>query len=200
MDVFLDPTVKRRSARALFEQLRNGVISGRLAAGDRLPPSRELAERLGVSRSTVTTVYGRLAAEGFIEGRAGAGSYVVDLAQTGRAGSPPAALLPRRVLPAAAMPGSEAAARFDLRSGRPDASLFPRREWRQCLSAATIAPPPGYGDAAGLPELRRIIAHWIGTSRSVVVGPDDVVITSGAQVSGPLLIPASSSSRILANR
>ena len=76
MDLYLDPTLRGAKTSALFDQLRDAIVSGRLAAGDRLPPSRDIATQLGVSRSTVTTVYGRLAAEGYIEGRAGAGSYV----------------------------------------------------------------------------------------------------------------------------
>ena len=76
MDLFLDPEQKRGATRALFVQLRDGILSGRFAAGDRLPASRELAGQLGVSRHTVTTVYGRLVAEGFLEGRAGGGTAV----------------------------------------------------------------------------------------------------------------------------
>ena len=39
MDLFLDPEQKRGATRALFQQLRDGILSGRFAAGDRLPPS-----------------------------------------------------------------------------------------------------------------------------------------------------------------
>ena len=68
MDLFLDPTLKGAKTSELFEQLREAIVSGRLEAGDRLPPTREVAAQLAVSRSTVTTVYGRLSAEGYIEG------------------------------------------------------------------------------------------------------------------------------------
>ena len=76
MDLFLDTSLRGAKTSELFEQLREAIVSGRLAAGDRLPPTREVADQIAVSRSTVTTVYGRLAAEGYIEGRAGAGSFV----------------------------------------------------------------------------------------------------------------------------
>src|SRR5690349_18587952 len=74
VDLFLDADQRRGATKALFLQLRDGILSGRFAAGDRLPASRELASQLGISRHTVTTVYGRLVAEGFAEGHAGGGT------------------------------------------------------------------------------------------------------------------------------
>ena len=95
MDLFLDPMLTGAKTSELFEQLREAIVSGRLAAGDRLPPTREVAGQLAVSRNTVTTVYGRLAAEGYIEGRAGAGSYVrPGLSSASRSLQQPAALEP----------------------------------------------------------------------------------------------------------
>ncbi len=76
--------------------------------------------------------------------------------------------------------GAAKAARFDLRAGRPDLALFPFRRWRRCTTAALQATPPNYGDPVGDPELRTVLAHWIGRTRGVVSTPADVVVTSGA--------------------
>ena len=46
MDLFLDPTLRGEKTSALFEQLRDAIVSGRLATGDRLPPSRDIATQL----------------------------------------------------------------------------------------------------------------------------------------------------------
>jgi GntR family transcriptional regulator / MocR family aminotransferase len=48
----------------IYRQLRQAILAGQLRPGDPLPPSRELARRLTVSRSTVTGAYDRLAGEG----------------------------------------------------------------------------------------------------------------------------------------
>ncbi|TDE11416.1 GntR family transcriptional regulator, partial [Jiangella asiatica] len=53
------------SAR-VYRALRDGLRDGRLRPGDRLPPTRELARTLRVSRNTVATAYERLVAEGFL--------------------------------------------------------------------------------------------------------------------------------------
>jgi GntR family transcriptional regulator/MocR family aminotransferase len=187
MDLFLDPTLTGAKTSELFEQLREAIVSGRLAAGDRLPPTREVAGQLAVSRNTVTTVYGRLAAEGYIEGRAGAGSYVSPgLSSARRSLQQPAALEP--VVRATsstvqwALGGfDETPPTFDLRTGRPDPSLFPLAEWRRCMTTAMQTPPGGYVNPAGLPALRRALAQWVGRSRAVEATADQIIITSGAQ-------------------
>lgn len=187
MDLFLDPTIAGAKTSGLFEQLREAIVSGRLATGDRLPPTRDVAVELGVSRNTVTTVYGRLAAEGYIEGRAGAGSYVsAGLASSRRSIQQPAALEP--VIKSAsstvewALGGFDATPpKFDLRTGRPDPALFPLVEWRRCMTTAMQIAPGGYMNPAGLPSLRRAIAQWVGRSRAVEATADQVIVTSGAQ-------------------
>ena len=50
--------------RQLTEALREAILSGRLAAGTRLPSTRSLAGDLDVSRSTVVAAFEQLAAEG----------------------------------------------------------------------------------------------------------------------------------------
>jgi GntR family transcriptional regulator/MocR family aminotransferase len=60
----------------IYRQIRRAVLDGRLRAGDRLPPSRELARALAVSRLTVTIVYERLAGEGYVRTATGSGTFV----------------------------------------------------------------------------------------------------------------------------
>ncbi len=47
-------------AGQLYTQLRSAIESGRLAAGTQLPPSRLLAEQLGISRKTISDTYAQL--------------------------------------------------------------------------------------------------------------------------------------------
>ena len=56
----------------VYRQLRAAIRTGQLRPGEYLTPSRELAQALAVSRSTVVAAYDRLAAEGFVISRAGA--------------------------------------------------------------------------------------------------------------------------------
>jgi GntR family transcriptional regulator/MocR family aminotransferase len=174
-----------RSAR-IYRELLEAIMDGRLPAGSRVPPTRELADRLAVSRGTVTTAYERLTAEGFLVARTGAGTFVsadAEPRQARRARSG-RQLLPRHrwtTLPAPVPDAGPAA--YDLSVVGPDTSLFPLAAWRRLVSATlrpSITAAPTY-DGKGHPALQREIARYIGLSRSVVAGPDDVLLTNGAQ-------------------
>lgn len=171
----------------MYEQIRDEIAFGRLRPGDRLPPSRHVAGQLGLSRHTVTTAYGRLAAEGFTQGRAGGGTVVADIpASVPRPVEHLAAITPStRFAGWIPEPGPYANGRdrFDLRAGIPDPALFPLQAWRRRLTMATtaVATSAGTGDPAGEIGLRRAIARWAGRSRSVIADETMVIVTSGAQ-------------------
>jgi GntR family transcriptional regulator/MocR family aminotransferase len=189
VELYIDPALKRGVAKALFEQIRDAVVSGRVAQGDRLPPSRETAAQLGISRHTVTTVYGRLVAEGYLEGRAGGGTFVATTAPAagaataqGRRDRPASPLRPARVVTPnepnvePAPPGGS-----DLRIGLADPALFPVRRWKQSVASTLHAPPAGDPDPAGMPALRRSLARWVGRSRGVEAAAGQVMVVTGAQ-------------------
>lgn len=60
----------------IYTGIRSAIVDGTAAADARLPSTRELARHLGVSRLTVDDAYARLAAEEYIVGRRGSGTYV----------------------------------------------------------------------------------------------------------------------------
>ncbi|GAA2449618.1 GntR family transcriptional regulator [Agromyces soli] len=78
----LSLTIDPSAAAAPFEQLRAAVVeavqSGRLAAGDRLPTVRALAEQLGLAANTVAKAYRALEADGVIETRGRNGTVVAE--------------------------------------------------------------------------------------------------------------------------
>ncbi|MGH6944559.1 MAG: GntR family transcriptional regulator, partial [Geminicoccaceae bacterium] len=74
--VVLDPGGAEPLHRQLYFGIREAILDGRLRPGLRLPSSRWLAQELGVSRNTVLLAFEQLGAEGYLDGRVGAGSYV----------------------------------------------------------------------------------------------------------------------------
>src|SRR6266536_5813157 len=60
----------------LYREVRRAILDGRLKRGVRLPPTREMARHYGLSRGTVINAFEELKAEGYLEGRIGAGTYV----------------------------------------------------------------------------------------------------------------------------
>src|SRR6201997_4457255 len=63
--------------RQIYEHLRESILTGTLPESTRLPPERQMAEKLNVNRSTVVHAYRELVADGLIEQRVGSGSRVV---------------------------------------------------------------------------------------------------------------------------
>ena len=80
----LDPANAVPLYRQIRDQIRQLITSGALAVGDRLPPSRELAQRLGVHRTTVANAYADLTADGWIAGHVGRGTFVAESPQAAK--------------------------------------------------------------------------------------------------------------------
>ena len=172
----------------IYKQLRGAIVDGRLRPGDRLPPTRDLARSLSVSRTTVSVAYDRLVGEGFVRSRVGAGTFVSDHAPPRRLVAKQRrrdALVPRKIWEGIPMPiAFGRRAQFDFRSGLPDAALFPHVLWRRLMSREMRSEAVGrgvYGDPAGLRSLREAIARHIGIARAVDASADDITITSGTQ-------------------
>jgi GntR family transcriptional regulator/MocR family aminotransferase len=189
---------RKNLSSEIYRQIRNAIGDGRLRPGDCLPASRDLAHSLNVSRTTVTEAYDRLAGEGFVVSRIGAGTYVNNqLVRTSReektrrvVGS----LQPRAVWDSITLSRAfDKPALFDFRTGLPDASLFPHETWRRLVVRALHSEAVAggvYSEPAGHSGLREAIARHIGVSRGVQVSAGDITITSGAQQSLDLVARA----------
>ena len=189
MELHVSLEGRKNLSREIYRQVRGAIVDGRLRPGDALPPTREMARRLGVARMTVTIAYDRLAGEGFILSRVGSGTFVSEHVASAR----PTSREPRArgVLRPRPFWNSIRAINlfaqrvpFDFRTGVPDATLFPYDVWRKLLARELRAEPISanlYGHPAGHCELRDAIARHIGVSRGVRCSGDDVTITNGTQ-------------------
>jgi len=190
MDVHVSLRGRGDLSARIYRQILDAIVDGRLRPGERLPPTRELAAQLDVSRNTAALAYERLTAEGFLTGRVGDGTFVsteLPLSEPRSRHAPVGRGLHARRLwqsiPAPAQGGS-AAPPYNFRAGIPDSQLFPLTTWRR-LMARQLRPAAmrsaAYGDAAGHPRARAAIARYVGLSRSVRAAADDVIVTQGAQ-------------------
>ncbi|WP_431903024.1 PLP-dependent aminotransferase family protein [Nonomuraea sp. bgisy101] len=171
-------------AAQIYRQLRDAILDGRLREGERLPPTRELASSLDVARNTVAVAYDRLMADGFLVGRAGAGTFVCAPARAalGRRAPQGSGVQPRAVwrsIPSKTTTRTPPA--FDFRVGTPDLRLFPMETWRRLVARELRVSAAGYLAPEGHAGLRGAIARYFGIARSVRAAPDDVIVTQGAQ-------------------
>jgi len=72
------PVQPKKISDQVFEQLRDMIFRGQLKPLDQLPPERDLAQQMGVSRPTVRNAVGRLVSLGLVEQRQGHGTFVAN--------------------------------------------------------------------------------------------------------------------------
>jgi GntR family transcriptional regulator / MocR family aminotransferase len=154
---------------ALEDALRAAIRERRLQPGTRLPSTRALAGDLGLSRGTVVEAFAQLTAEGYLEARRGAGTWIADVSAAAVARTPPVAHLPRP-------------ARFSFSPGLPDLTAFPKAAWmaalRQGVRGAS-ATSLGYGDPRGRRDLREQLASYLARARGVCADPELVIVCGG---------------------
>jgi GntR family transcriptional regulator / MocR family aminotransferase len=192
----LDPASKLPRHRQIYEAWRQGVLQGRLRRGERMPSTRELAQSLGVARSTVTQAYEQLIAEGYLVATRGAGTFVC--------GELPEAAPERPALKSARRPSAPirwsrwastaqcdpipnpptpSAGVLNLAQWGPDLRHFPVALWRR-LVARHLRAPTGlldYADPRGHAELRAQIAAYVVRVRAARCTPEQVLIVNGSQ-------------------
>lgn len=199
---------RRGLSQQLYQALRARVLDGRLSSGTRLPATRELATMLVLSRNSVVRAYDQLYAEGYIESRVGDGTYVSRLPKlstqvsTGLSHglSTDLSTISEEYTEdlSSHRRSSEALRRLKThhlsppRSGQPRAfrvgipafDLFPFDVWAKLQAGFWRNPTPaqlGYGNPAGEPMLRELIAAYLRRSRGLNCMAEQIVITSGAQ-------------------
>lgn len=190
------------SAAPVYRQLADHLVAlidaGRLRPGERIPPSRDLAAALGLSRNTVSRALDDLAAAGLLDAHVGRGTFVASRAPRlrgaarGDAPAPPPrpfawqALLSTRArslrAPRDPVQGIETGVRFDFRAGHVDAGALPitdvQRAWQRALGR--LPECANEFDPMGHLPLRAAVARSLG-ARGIACRAEDVLVTAGAQ-------------------
>ena len=162
---------------ALYRCIRRDILSGKLAAGEKLPSKRALAAHLEVSKITVEAAYNQLLAEGYIRSEEKVGYFAENLQK----------------LPSPA-PIPEAAAQhaedlIDLTGDSP--SHFPFSVWSRLQREVMLDLGEGLLlplHKQGLPQLRCAIARHLQQFRGMQVDPDNILVGAGTDFLYNLLV------------
>jgi GntR family transcriptional regulator/MocR family aminotransferase len=174
---------------AVYDAVRQYILTGELKGGARLPSTREFAFQLGVSRNTVTLAYERLVGEDLVEGRERSGLFVR------RLGALPTAAPDERSTVGQLPPNiarlvdiysyvSQADRLRPFAVGTPALDEFPSAIWGRLARRHLRSAGPqllGYGDPLGLRPLREAICDHVSLSRGVRCSPDQILVCAGAQ-------------------
>ena len=177
-----------RTSRPLYghlvELLEAAISKGELASGARVPPERELASRLGISRTTVVSAYRELESRGLLRGYVGRGTFVC--APPDPSGAPFAW---RGKIAAAALRSSDPTMRDALRhasdgrllslaAGEPAIDCFPTAAFQKAIEHSIRREGHAvwrHGPTEGQPQMREAVAERFG------VPAESVLVLAGAQ-------------------
>lgn len=165
----------------IARQLKNAIEHGELKAGARLPSSRTWSQELGVSRSTVENAYGELVAQGWLERRGQAGTFVSGHVR------------PEKTVATPAVFAGESQTPDPFQMGLPALDLFPREIWARVMGRRLRTQTRfdlALGDVCGEAVLREAIVDYLRVSRSIECLPEQVFITSGYASSMTLILRA----------
>jgi len=185
-DIKLDRKSERPVYIQLVEQMRSLISEHRIGQGLKLPSSRELAEELNLSRKTVVSAHDQLIAEGYLEARRGAGTFVQDVSFLGM--QPVRDIAPKSFYDYVE-PSSFGEA-LPLSPSTPDKTQFPRTSWVRAAKKAQLsiplsamfAPPNG-----GYKPLREVLTNHLWSMRGIKCDPEQIIITSGMRESFSLV-------------
>lgn len=185
----------------LYDCMRADIENGSIAAGEKLPSKRKLADHLGVSIVTVEGAYRQLIAEGYVESRARRGYFAAHIsssnthALSGASGIVVSDDDSARVAfghggeETSVAPPSYA---FDLSKGQLPESLFPLASWSKALRDTLTQEPAsalvGESDPLGCMALREEISRYLRQTRGLVASPENIVVGSGAQTLYNLIV------------
>ena len=190
----LDYNLEQRGEASLYEyvyqQIRDDIVAGRIAAGEHLPSKRAFASHLGISVVTIENAYSQLLAEGYICSKPRRGYYACELPE-----APVLALaeteLDRDSAPAG-LNAHDAGEQPEQFAPLSPSALEAARLWQSALRATLtsedereiFSPAPAQGTA----RLRCAIAHHLRGTRGMNVNPDNIVIGAGAQLLDTMLV------------
>lgn len=182
--------------RQIYDGYRKAILEGKLRAGQRIPSTRALARELGISRLPVLTAFEQLLHEGYLEGRAGSGTFVASAihdmrdAIAAENGSARRRSSHKRgaVVSSASRPRDVRVQKAELGAFRvslPALDHFPKKIWARLVTRharAMSIEQMAYGDPAGYLPLRHAVADYLRTARAVACDASQVLIVSGSQM------------------
>ena len=165
----------------LYRCIKGDILSGRLAAGEKLPSKRALAAHLGTAVVTVENAYAQLLAEGYLTSRERSGCYVAQV-ETRQSPPPP---------PAPVQAVSERRWLLDLRGVGSGIEGFPFSVWAKLTRRVLTERGPALLRAiphSGVPALRRTLARHLYELRGIQVSPEQIVVGAGTEYLYNLLV------------
>ncbi|MBT3203158.1 MAG: PLP-dependent aminotransferase family protein, partial [Gammaproteobacteria bacterium] len=200
--IFFDQEKATPIYRQLYDFIQQAIVTGEFPAKAQLPSSRLLSKELCISRSTVTTTYDQLIAEGYLTSQRGSGTTVAKALKPAHLEH----IKPEQEDNELSVERLSTFGQAYLKSSKarnyanykdsllavslPSIVSFPHGPWGRILSKYAKKPlslEAGYDHPTGIYSLKTAVASYLGLSRGVNTGAENVLILNSTQAAVDLL-------------
>lgn len=188
LNITLDPASDTPLYKQLADAITGLIEGGRIASGQKLPPTRELAEQLGLNRTTISAAYSLLEETGLLEGQVGRGSFVLGReTDSQHMRTDWESILPARD---EGLVDSAHQVEISFANSRPSEDGFPLAQFRRLAKQVIDGPQAAeilqLGAPHGYAPLRRYLLEH-ARAAGIANQSDDLMITNGCQQALDLL-------------
>lgn len=165
----------------IYRKIRDDILTGKIKAGEKLPPKRALAENLSVSVITIENAYAQLMSEGYIYSKERSGFYVEKIARQKLLSPPVRQETKKEKIPVTA----------DFTSNKMYADSFPFSVWAKLMRETLLEDGEkllGAQAHAGAYILRKAISDYLYRARAIDAPPENIVIGAGSEYICSLLV------------
>lgn len=173
----------------LYEALKNEIEAGNLPEGSQMPPTRIMADSLGLSRSTVVKAYNLLTENKLLSSQQGSGFFIAEAAKSNNAvvvnhtGYPAISELGQAFLENIHILNNPSIPGVAFMPGLPPLDIFPIGQWQKLSNLYwrnIKASELNQSTSSGLKSLKDNIVRYLLLARKIKCEPSQVVIVSGS--------------------
>ena len=172
--VFVDTSLPIPAYEQIYSFIKKEIIEGRLGKGTKLPSTRELADYIQFSRSTILMAYEQLIAEGYIETRPRSGYFVTEIEKGFGSSSVRNHSVKKHC--------EKECYEIDFSPDGIEEDFFPYNEWRRLSHQVIVSENSelvNSGEPQGDKGLRKQIAQYLGESRGARTDADHIILGAG---------------------
>ncbi|MEM7375205.1 MAG: PLP-dependent aminotransferase family protein [Bacteroidota bacterium] len=175
----------------LYGSIKAAITQQDIPAGSTLPPTRILADYLGISRSTVIKAYELLTLEGYVHAKSGSGYRIKEFESVKTVHSeqhlslayPKISRIGRSFLKNVVLINSTSDKSIAFRPGLPPLDIFPVNQWKNLtnlywrhINSSALS----YSPSSGIDPLKKSIAAYLNISRNLKCDYRQIIIVSGS--------------------
>lgn len=185
--IYIDSTLREPMYMQIYRCIKEEILAGERNVKDKLPPIRELAVSLNVSKNTVETAYHQLLVEGYVKSRRGSGFVIEDvqnfLLSYRKINEIKDKNAEKKWMESLGKDELSEEIQYDFQYGNISSEYFPYDYWRKAaeyiLSSYETLALSSYVSKMGDLKLREVLSRYLYEARGISCHAEQIIISSG---------------------